>query len=152
MATNITITLDETNSDDSSGSQPATSKPKVKKQIRLTKVSERSLNTLEKQHPGVFVKCKKSNVSTKPKVICTVCNIEINLACGLKDAANHVKTTKHQNSVQAKKGQQDLFSVGCSKRSRDDCNGNAVLDAEMMLSQFIAASNLSFATAPKLVK
>lgn len=126
----------------------SSSKKGVKAPTRLTEVTDRTMQTLEKEHPGVFVK-KVCGTAAPTNVLCTVCNSTINIAYGTKECSNHVGTKKHVNNIKARKGQKDLFSSGMSKPHEKK---DPALDAEIIMSQWIAGSNLPFVKATELVQ
>ena len=118
-----------------------------KRKKSFATMSSRTPAYLEKNHTGVFIKSSDEK-QEKPLVICSVCNTSVNISAVTKDATAHIKTSKHQSAVRARRGQQDLFASRYQPIDIPDSTTNA----EMLLSQFIATSNISFATSTNLVQ
>ena len=127
----------------------SSNKKKKKASTRLTNVTDRTLVTLERKHPGVFVKA--SGHASSPMVLCSFCNSTVDIACGTKQCDSHVRTKKHARNVSVREGQKDLFSSGL-KRNASDGEKDVVLDAEIILSQWIAGNNLPFVKTTELVQ
>ena len=109
-------------------------------QRRLAGISSYVIDSLEKQHPGVFLVKKRS----EPFVTCTKCNVTVSIKCGVKDANAHCKSAKHQKALAASKGQVDLFSSGMDKKRNQPIEEDEVLNAEILMSQFISSANIGF--------
>lgn len=119
-------------------------------------VSDSVIAHLEEKYPGVFVKVKagmddgRAPTPTSAKVKCTVCNCKVNVGSGSKDAVSHATTSKHVKNLKGKEGQRDLFSSGLRKVTGEE--KDPVLDGEILISQWIAGSNLPFTKATELMQ
>ena len=131
---------------DQESSKQAKKKKRAVPVTRLSGISDKTLDTLQQKHPGVFIKCRlKSGLY----VSCTLCNTSINLASGTKEADNHTMTAKHSKNAKARKGQRDLFNTGMKSTGTQS---SPQLNAEIILSQWIAGSNLPFVKATELTR